>query len=40
MALYKITIELNTDNGNPAKWNWAELLDEFEVLNVDVEESY
>jgi hypothetical protein len=33
---YKITIVLETDNGNPLKWDWNELLDEqgIETLSV------
>ena len=39
MAKYSITIDLETDNGNPAKWNWSDLLDESNILNVQVKGS-
>lgn len=25
---YKVTLVIDTDNGNPRKWNWSELLGE------------
>lgn len=34
---YKVTLILDTDEGNPRKWNWAELLDEVEVLEVEAD---
>lgn len=35
---YEITIILDTDNGNPLKWNWNELLDEPYIDTLDVKE--
>ena len=34
---YKVTLILDTDEGNPRKWNWSDLLDEVEVLEVEAD---
>lgn len=28
MPTYKVVLEIDTENGNPIKWNWADLLGE------------
>jgi len=36
MAKYHVTLEINTEEGNPGKWDWVELIgqDVTDVLNV------
>ena len=36
MTRYEVKLIIETENGNPAKWNWVELLDE----QVKVEEVF
>lgn len=35
---YKITIVMDTNNGNPLEWNWNDLLDESGIETVSVKE--
>ena len=37
MSKYLVTLEIDTNNGNPAKWNWQELLDEYKTNVIHTE---